>query len=483
MTKSAPRISAIWQKVGSQFLPFADAATTELPLGRLLRLSLFQVSVGMAMVLLTGTLNRVMIVELNVPAWLVGLMVSIPVLAAPFRALIGFKSDTHKSVLGWRRVPYIWFGTLAQFGGFAILPFALLALSDGAVGNRLYGEIGAALAFLMVGAGLHTVQTAGMALATDIAPAHVRPRVVALLSVMLLVGMVASSLVFSVLLRTYSELYLIQIIQGAAMVTFILNGIALWQQEPRNRERAMAQDEDPDFRTAFAMFANVKGFKRMLVAIALGTAGFAMQDILLEPFGGQIFNLSVGQTTLLTATMSVGTLIAFFLSERMLNYGRDPVRIAAVGVVAGLVAFAAIIFAPSINSLLLFQSGAFVIGFGGGLFSVGLLTATMNLASGGMSGILLGTWGGVQATAAGLAVAFSGSLRDTMSALAQKGSLGPALDGVGTGYVFVYLIEIALLFATLIAVGPLVGAGTKRRLRQPASHMGSVTQADGLKEA
>jgi MFS transporter, BCD family, chlorophyll transporter len=94
-------------------------------LGRLLRLSLFQVSVGMAMVLLTGTLNRVMIVELSVPAWLVGLMVSLPLVFAPFRALIGYKSDTHKSVLGWRRVPYIWFGTMLQFGGFAIMPFAV----------------------------------------------------------------------------------------------------------------------------------------------------------------------------------------------------------------------------------------------------------------------------------------------------------------------------------------------------------------------
>ena len=66
-----------WAKVGSRFLPFADAATTELPLGRLLRLSLFQVTVGMAMVLLIGTLNRVMIVEMGMSAWLVALMASI----------------------------------------------------------------------------------------------------------------------------------------------------------------------------------------------------------------------------------------------------------------------------------------------------------------------------------------------------------------------------------------------------------------------
>jgi BCD family chlorophyll transporter-like MFS transporter len=131
------KIARGWQKVGTQFLPFADAATKELPLSKLLRLALFQISVGMATVLLTGTLNRIMIVELNVSAWLVGLMVSLPVVFAPFRALIGYKSDTYKSVLGWKRVPYIWFGSMMQFGGFAIMPFALLILSGDTTGPML----------------------------------------------------------------------------------------------------------------------------------------------------------------------------------------------------------------------------------------------------------------------------------------------------------------------------------------------------------
>ena len=112
--------------IGPAVLPFADAATPELPMSRLLRLSLFQVTVGMAAVLLIGTLNRVMIVELTVPSWIVAGMLSLPLLFAPLRALVGFRSDNHRSVLGWRRVPYIWFGTMAQFGGFAIMPFALL---------------------------------------------------------------------------------------------------------------------------------------------------------------------------------------------------------------------------------------------------------------------------------------------------------------------------------------------------------------------
>jgi MFS transporter, BCD family, chlorophyll transporter len=99
-----------------RLLPFADAASADLPLPRLLRLSLFQFSVGMAMVLLNGTLNRVMVVELGTPTWLVALLIAVPLLAAPFRALIGHRSDTHRSVLGWRRVPYIWFGSMMQFG-------------------------------------------------------------------------------------------------------------------------------------------------------------------------------------------------------------------------------------------------------------------------------------------------------------------------------------------------------------------------------
>ncbi|MHA7838570.1 MAG: PucC family protein, partial [bacterium] len=132
-----------WMRLGTGLLPFADAASADLPLGRLLRLSLFQVSVGMTLVLLNGTLNRVMIVELDVPAWLVAAMISLPLLIAPFRVFIGFRSDTHRSALGWRRVPYIWYGTLLQFGGFAIMPFALILLSGDTHGPAWLGHASA----------------------------------------------------------------------------------------------------------------------------------------------------------------------------------------------------------------------------------------------------------------------------------------------------------------------------------------------------
>lgn len=467
-------ISAL-QQIGPRFLPFADAATKDLPLSRLLRLSLFQVSVGMALVLLTGTLNRVMIVELGVPAWMVGLMVSIPVLIAPFRALIGFKSDTHRSVLGWRRVPFIWFGTMMQFGGFAILPFALLVLSGDAHGSPVWGQIGAALAFLLIGAGINTTQTAGLALANDLASDGTRPRVVALLYVMLLLGMVTSALIFGSLLHDFTAKQLIQIIQGVAVITVVLNGISMWKQEARNPALTAKDAPRISFGEAWRQFSAAGRAKRLLVGVGLGSAAFSMQDILLEPFGGQVFGLNVGQTTWLTATLALGTLAGFAISARRLSRGGDPFRLASLGILAGIAAFAAVIFSPVLGLVSLFQTGAFFIGLGGGLFSVGMLTAAMDLASSGtgtMSGFALGAWGGVQATAAGLGVGISGLLRDAVAGLASEGALGEAISPA-TGYISVYQIEIVLLFATLAVIGPLVRSG-KHSSRQPGFGLAQI---------
>jgi MFS transporter, BCD family, chlorophyll transporter len=450
------RLAKAWTHVAPRFLPFADAATPELPLPRLARLALFQVSVGMATALLVGTLNRVMIVELGVSAALVALMVALPLLVAPLRALVGFKSDTHRSVLGWRRVPYIWLGTMLQFGGLAIMPFSLILLTSDSQAPAWLGHAGAALAFLMVGAGLQTTQTAGLALATDLAPVEARPRVVALMYVMLLVGMVISGLLLGSLLQPFSPTRLVQVVQGAAMVTMALNVIALWKQEPRQPKQTAPHLPRPSFREAWAGFAGRGQARRFLLAVGLGTAAFSMQDIILEPYGGEILHLPVAATTLLTAVMALGALAAFALAARLLTRGADPMRVAAAGALAGAAAFAAVIFAQPLESAALFRIGVAGIGFGSGLFAVGTLTAAMGLDAQGLHGLALGAWGAVQATCAGLGLAAGGVIRDAVSSIAQSGLLGSVLAVPATGYSFVYHIEIYLLFATLVAIGPLV---------------------------
>jgi BCD family chlorophyll transporter-like MFS transporter len=401
------------------------------------------------LVLLVGTLNRVMIVELKVPASLVAIMISLPLLFAPFRALIGYRSDTHRSHLGWRRVPYMWMGTMLQFGGLSIMPFALLVLSGAGQSSNApawIGQLGAAVAFLLVGAGVHITQTVGLALANDLVKEESQPKVVGLMYVMMLVGMIASALIFGELLSEYSPGRLIQVIQGAAIVIMVLNVVALWKQECRDRAKVAAREVNVSFSESWSIFCKGNHAIRRLLAVGLGTMAFTMEDILLEPYGGEILNMSVGATTSLTATLAIGGLLGFGLASHVLGKGYDAFRMAMNGAFVGLPAFLAVILAAPMGSPTLFALGILLIGFGSGLFGHGTLTATMRLAPKKQSGLALGAWGAVQATAAGTAIALGGVIRDLASPFA----------GAAGGYIVVYIIEIVLLLAAIVVMLPLI---------------------------
>ena len=477
MTKPRRKFSDAWEGASRKILPFADVASETLPLSRLLRLSLFQVSVGMILTLLTGTLNRVMIVELFVPTWLVAVMISLPLVFAPLRALIGHKSDSHVSAFGWRRGPYIWFGSLFMFGGLAIMPFALLILSGDTHGPVWMGQAGAGLAFLMVGAGLHTTQTAGLALATDIAPEAVRPRVVALLYVMLLVGMGLSALVYGALLADFDQIKLIRVIQGSAVVVIVLNVVALWKQEARNPDVVQGTAQTASFEQAWTSLMTDDRAKRLLLAVGVGTMAFGMQDILLEPYGAEQLGMTVSETTRLTALFAFGTIVGFALAAKGLVTGFEVHRLAALGALIGVIAFSLVIFAEPLNAAVLFQSGTMLIGLGGGLFSVCMLTSAMELAESSDSGIALGAWGAVQASAAGLALAFGGAIKDMTEGAVAAGWFGQGLDHNAIGYSLVYHLEILLLFVTLAVLGP-IATHTRRNKGSRNSKFGLAAFPD-----
>jgi BCD family chlorophyll transporter-like MFS transporter len=204
-----------------------------------------------------------------------------------------------------------------------------------------------------------------------------------------------------------------------------------------------------------------------MFAVVLGTAAFNMQDIILEPYGGQVLRLSVAATTGLTALLAGGALIAFAMAARMLIKGVDPYRLAAIGVLVGIVGFSAVIFSAPLDATNLFRVGTLGIGFGGGFFSVGTLIAAMDLETRDRTGLALGAWGAAQATSAGIAIAAGGCLRDIVSSLASSGTLGEALSLPSTGYCTVYHVEIALLFGTLVCLGRLVRPSRISKLRRP----------------
>ena len=453
MNRELPLSTRVWRKIPLDLLPFADGADG-LPAGRLARLALVQVSVGLGLVLLNGTLNRVMIVEIGVPVWQVALFIALPLLLAPMRAVFGLKSDQHRSVFGWRRVPYIWFGSLTLFGGLALTPMAITLLTGTAV-QALAGRIAVLLSFFLIGAGIHVTQTAGLALACDLAPKNHRPRVVALLYVVLLLAMAIGSLVFGASLRTFTYGALFATVGYTAILSMALNMVALWKQEGRGA--APAPTAQVSLADAWRGFDRGGRARRLLVAVMLVTAGFNMQDVLLEPYGGEVLGLTVGATTSLTAIWALASLAGFALATRTMARGIDPCMLAARGVLIGIPAFSAVIFAGPFTSVPLFIAGVAGIGFGGGIASVSLLAAATALADDDRFGFAMGAWGSAQGVAVGLAVGFGGAIRDGAGALLQLGGRADA------SYGFVYHVEIALLFGALVALGPLAD-----RVRRPA---------------
>jgi BCD family chlorophyll transporter-like MFS transporter len=256
-----------------------------------------------------------------------------------------------------------------------------------------------------------------------------------------------SALIFGALLDDFTPLRLVQVIQGCAVVTIILNVIAIWKQEARNPRRGQqpVEDDPPMFSDAWREFIRIPGVSRLMIAIGFGTAGYGMADVLLEPYGGQVLALSVADTTRLTATLAVGGLIGLALASRVLSRGMVPVRLAAWGAAAGLPAFGLIILSAPLAMSELFVAGTLLIGFGAGLFGHATLTATMNAAPQDQAGLALGGWGAVQATAAGLSIAVGGVVRDVVLVATNGGD-------AAAPYITVFAIEMALLAGALMVL-------------------------------
>jgi BCD family chlorophyll transporter-like MFS transporter len=268
--------------------------------------------------------------------------------------------------------------------------------------------------------------------------------------VVLLLGMMVSAFIFGLLLENYNPAKLIQVIQGAAVVTVALNLAAMWKMEARNRQRAeeMKTAVAPSFKESWGKLTAVKGALRLLIVIALGTAGFGMADVLLEPYGGQVLGMTVAQTTRLTVVLAFGSLVGFGLASRLLGRrGASPLALAWWGGLVGVAAFAMVVWSAATGAPATLIAATLVAGFGAGLFSHGTLTATMRAAPRDQIGLALGAWGAVQTTAAGVAIAIGGIVRDVVVAGSGDATLP---------YLTVFVIEIVLLAAAIVVAFPIM---------------------------
>jgi BCD family chlorophyll transporter-like MFS transporter len=292
--------------------------------------------------------------------------------------------------------------------------------------------------------------------------------------VMLLLGMIVSALLFGAALQNYTPGRLVQVIQGAAVATLILNVVAIWKQETRHPPRGAQPDTpDPTFKESWARFSEGEGAIARLVIVGVGTMAFGMADVLLEPFGGQVLGMSVAGTTRLTALFALGGLTGFAAASVILGRRSSRAhRLTLESAILGIPAFLFIILSgplgdhPLLSGLswgmTMFLAGNFLVGFGAALFAHATLTATMNLAPRDQAGLALGAWGAVQATAVGIAVAMSGALRDILNiALEPRGGLF-GFDPIASGYVAVFSLEIVFLFVTIVTVIPMLRKGERQ---------------------
>jgi BCD family chlorophyll transporter-like MFS transporter len=186
---------------------------------------------------------------------------------------------------------------------------------------------------------------------------------------MFLFGMGISALIIGWLLRDFSSLVLIRVVQGAAIVGLLLTLIALWKQEsvnPLSKEDISLPK--PAFRLAWSDLMKSGQTARLIGVVFLGTIAFNMQDVLLEPFGGEVLSLSVGKTTWLTASWALGALLGLAYAAHRLDRNGDTTKLMRGGLLVGLVAFPIVILSAPLGSALLFFIGALLIGFGAGLF-------------------------------------------------------------------------------------------------------------------
>jgi BCD family chlorophyll transporter-like MFS transporter len=190
---------------------------------------------------------------------------------------------------------------------------------------------------------------------------------------------------------------------------------------------------------------------RLLAVIALGTAGFGMADVLMEPFGGQVLAMTVAQTTRLTVYLAAGNLLGFALASRVLSRGALPLNVAIYGALIGVPALGFYVVSAQLASALILTLATLAAGFGSGLFGHGTLTATMRSAPREQIGLSLGAWGAVQATSAGLSFALGGVMRDVVLSHSAVGASS------AEAYTPIFILEIGLLVLALLLALPMFG--------------------------
>ncbi len=355
----------------------------------ILRMALFQLGFGIVSVLVLGVLNRVMFAEMRLPATLIGFLLAIPSLMSPMRLWLGYLSDSHP-ILGHRRLPYILSGMVLAAVGVLCGTLGTLAILRAAG----WGVLIAVIAFSVYGMGKNLMATSFQALIADVFDEQQRPQATAMLQSAFIFGIIGGSVGLGQLVDPYSPDRLIFLVVGVGLLAIVLSVLGCLGVEPTGQAvEAVSRRvrEVPFWPTLRMTFQNpqVRLFFLFVGAILLATLS---QDIFLEPYGAELFNMSVGQTARLNMYWGVGTLGSLMLCGVYLVNRLGQKRVAGTGLVIVAVAFAGLIIVGALKQQDLFIGLVLLLGIGSGISASGTLTLMVDFTTPERAGLLMGAW-------------------------------------------------------------------------------------------
>ena len=383
-----------------------------MPFHKILRLGLINMAVALTAVPIDGTLNRVMISELGIPATLTALLIALPYLTAPLQVWVGGYADRHP-LLGLRRTPYIALGLLLCAAGSALTPHAafLLARSP-ALGLPL-----ALLAFGLWAAGFNFAAVSYLSLATELAGEEHRARTVGAMWFTLILGVIVAGVGISRMLRDYTPEKLLLAFYVTCGLALLVGLAALVGLEPRGAAHAAAARRSlGEMLRAVARASQARLFFGYLVLLLVAILG---QDVLLEPFAADVFGAPVEITTRYTSIWGVALLAALLLTGPLARrVGKQ--RAAAIGAVLVVAGLALIALSGALAMPAVFIPSLVLFGFGSGVSTAANLALMLDMTVPGQVGVFVGAWGVADALARLLGTLLSGVVRDVVLALAAS---------------------------------------------------------------
>jgi len=420
-----------------------------------IQLGLIHVAVAMTLVPIDSTLNRVMIKELSISATLFAILSSLPYLFSPIQVAIGSYSDRHP-IFGFRRTPYILAGLLLCVISLILLPPVAFLMDK----NFGLGVLAGIFAFGAWGMGYNLSAVSYLSLASELSGEKERGKTIATMWFMMIVAIILTAITLGHLVDPYTPAALIRAFEDVAAAALLLGLIGLIRLEPRsNISASQPAAETYTLKQMSAVIMSNPAAKNFFVYLLLLLVGILGQNILLEPFAGQAFGLSVGQSTsrvneIWGTFVLVSIIIGGFLD------GRVSKRIVAqVGNIGSLIGFIIIVASGILADKGIFYIGITVLGFGTGLCTVANLSLMFDFTVPGLVGLYIGAWGFSNALSRLTGNVLGGVVFDVL-----KSATGSAL----TGYLVVFVIEGLLLLVAAIMLSRIDVNAFQKQAHEPS---------------